>query len=108
MSGIDNIRSGHSLTGPNRREQRTENSASTKTGTTSTSQTKSSKNDAVSISNQSKAISEMQSQLASSPAFDNAKVQAIKEAITNGSYVVDPDKLAENMIKFEKELGGLS
>ncbi|EJH68768.1 negative regulator of flagellin synthesis FlgM [Vibrio cholerae HC-51A1] len=44
--------------------------------------------------------------MASRPSFDSAKVAAIKEAIANGSYVVDPEKLADNMIKFEKELGG--
>ena len=40
------------------------------------------------------------------PSFDSAKVAAIKDAIANGSYVVDPEKLADSMIKFENELGG--
>lgn len=42
--------------------------------------------------------------MASKPAFDAAKVAAIKEAIANGSYRVDPEKLADNMMKFENEL----
>ena len=42
------------------------------------------------------------------PAYDSAKVAAIKEAIANGSYKVDPEKLADNMIKFENELQGKS
>lgn len=105
MAGIDNIRSGHSLTNTSRSNQRADNHSS-ETKTRSSDRT--SISDAVSISSQSKEIGKMHDQLASSPAFDSAKVQAIKEAIANGSYVVDPDKLAENMIKFEKELGGLS
>ncbi|EKM25332.1 flagellar biosynthesis anti-sigma factor FlgM [Vibrio sp. HENC-03] len=46
--------------------------------------------------------------MAASPAYDSAKVAAIKEAIANGSYKVDPEKLADNMIKFENELQGKS
>jgi negative regulator of flagellin synthesis FlgM len=49
----------------------------------------------------------MHNQMVSQPSFDKAKVAAIKEAIANGSYSVDPEKLADNMMKFEKELGGL-
>jgi negative regulator of flagellin synthesis FlgM len=44
--------------------------------------------------------------MAASPAYDTAKVAAIKEAIANGSYKVDPEKLADNMIKLESELQG--
>lgn len=38
--------------------------------------------------------------------FDSVKVVVIKEVIVNGFYVVDFEKLVDNMIKFEKELGG--
>ncbi|RQW63988.1 flagellar biosynthesis anti-sigma factor FlgM [Vibrio viridaestus] len=107
MAGIDNIRSGHSLTNTSRSSQRADNNSSD-SKTQGAERSSSSGKDAVSISSQSKEIGNMHNQMASSPAFDSAKVQAIKEAIANGSYVVDPDKLAENMIKYEKELGGLS
>ena len=50
----------------------------------------------------------MNSQLASQPSFDKAKVDAIKQAIADGSYTVDPEKLAQSIIQFEKELGNLS
>ncbi|GAL33144.1 negative regulator of flagellin synthesis FlgM [Vibrio maritimus] len=49
----------------------------------------------------------MHQQMASQPSFDSAKVAAIKDAIANGSYTVDAEKLADNMMKFEDELGGL-
>jgi len=107
MAGIDNIRSGHSLTNTSRSSQRTDNHTS-EAKTRSKESASLSNDDAVSISSQSKELGSMHNQLTSSPAFDSAKVQAIKEAITNGSYVVDPDKLAENMIKFEKELGDIN
>ncbi|MGR6834712.1 flagellar biosynthesis anti-sigma factor FlgM [Aliivibrio wodanis] len=65
------------------------------------------KMDAVSLSNQGKEIGQMHQQLATEPSFNEDKVAAIKAAIANGSYSVDPERLADNMIKFEDELAGL-
>ncbi len=67
----------------------------------------SAKSDAVSLSNQGKEIGQMHQQLATEPSFNEDKVAAIKAAIANGSYTVDPERLADNMIKFEDELAGL-
>lgn len=106
MAGIDNIRSGNSLTTTNRSPARSESNASS-TSSGSVSQSSTPRSDAVSLSSQSKAMGEMHNEMAASPSFDSAKVAAIKEAIANGSYKVDPEKLADNMIKFENELGGL-
>ncbi|MDE1221128.1 flagellar biosynthesis anti-sigma factor FlgM [Vibrio aestuarianus] len=104
MAGIDNIRSGQTLTTTSRNPARSEsNSSSSSSDTVSRS---SQNQDAVSLSPQGKAAGEMHNKMVSQPSFDNAKVAAIKEAIANGSYKVDPEKLADNMIKFEKELGG--
>jgi len=103
MAGIDNIRSSHSPLNTSRSSAKAEQSKSSDTQTASN--TRSVKQDAVSLSDQGKAIGQMQSQMASKPPFDSAKVQAIKDAIANGSYVVNADKLADNMIRFEKELG---
>ncbi len=106
MAGIDNIRSGQTLTTSTRNTSRTTDNTSS-SGTESAKPSSSAASDAVSLSSQGKAIGEMHNQMASQPAFDKAKVAAIKEAIANGSYSVDPEKLADNMVKFEKELGGL-
>ncbi|EOX3944087.1 flagellar biosynthesis anti-sigma factor FlgM [Vibrio alginolyticus] len=104
MASIDNIRSGQMMT--------TTSSAPARNDSNATSTTESKKapaqQDAVSLSQQSKAVSKLQKDMAASPAYDSAKVAAIKEAITNGSYKVDPEKLADNMIKFENELQGKS
>ncbi|MBY8021807.1 flagellar biosynthesis anti-sigma factor FlgM [Vibrio fluvialis] len=105
MAGIDNIRSGNSLATTNRAPARSESNASSSTSG-SVRQSSGTQHDAVSLSSQSRALGEMHNEMASKPSFDSAKVAAIKEAIANGSYVVDADKLADNMIKFEKELGG--
>ncbi|HHF3198798.1 flagellar biosynthesis anti-sigma factor FlgM [Vibrio sp. CCB-PB317] len=104
MAGIDNIRSGQVMTTTSRAPARNDSNA---TGTTESKKAPA-QQDAVSLSQQSKAVSKLQKDMAASPAYDSAKVAAIKEAITNGSYKVDPEKLADNMIKFENELQGKS
>jgi len=104
MAGIDNIRSGQTLSTTTRSSVRNDNS--TTSGSDSAKKSAVAQ-DAVSLSSQGKAVGEMHNQMVSQPSFDQAKVAAIKEAIANGSYTVDPEKLADNMMKFEKELGGL-
>ncbi len=104
MAGIDNIRSGHSLNTTSRSHARS--NPDIFSSSKSSSQTRGANQDAVSLSNQGKAIGEMHNNMVSTPSFDSAKVAAIKEAIANGSYVVDSEKLADNMMKFEQELGG--
>ncbi|WP_428775397.1 flagellar biosynthesis anti-sigma factor FlgM [Vibrio sp.] len=103
MAGIDNIRPGQTIATSTRSSARSDSSAKS-----SESAPKSqAAHDAVSLSDHGKAMGEMHNQMVSQPSFDKAKVAAIKEAIANGSYTVDPEKLADNMMKFEKELGGL-
>lgn len=104
MAGIDNIRSGQTLSTTTRSSVRNDNST---TSSADSAKKSSVAQDSVSLSSQGKAVGEMHTQMASQPSFDQAKVAAIKEAIANGSYTVNPEKLADNMMKFEKELGGL-
>ncbi|MGF1908034.1 flagellar biosynthesis anti-sigma factor FlgM [Vibrio kasasachensis] len=105
MAGIDNIRSGQTLTTTTRSAPRSSDSSAS--SSTSSAKAPSTPQDAVSLSSAGKAVGEMHNQMVSQPSFDQVKVAAIKEAIANGSYTVDPEKLADNMIKFEQELGGL-
>ncbi|EGQ8217610.1 flagellar biosynthesis anti-sigma factor FlgM [Vibrio parahaemolyticus] len=105
MAGIDNIRSGQMMSTTSRAPARNYSSA---TSSATESKKAPAQQDAVSLSQQSKAVSKLQKDMAASPAYDSAKVAAIKEAIANGSYRVDPEKLADNMIKFENELQGKS
>ncbi|HGF5030755.1 TPA: flagellar biosynthesis anti-sigma factor FlgM [Vibrio parahaemolyticus] len=105
MAGIDNIRSGQMMSTTSRAPARNDSRA---TSSATESKKAPAQQDAVSLSQQSKAVSKLQKDMAASPAYDSAKVAAIKEAIANGSYRVDPEKLADNMIKFENELQGKS
>ncbi|MCD9528612.1 flagellar biosynthesis anti-sigma factor FlgM [Photobacterium carnosum] len=102
MTNINHLRGGQPLN-----TTRTVNH--TKTATTNTPQTTIAEpqHDAVSLSSQGKAVGQIHQQLAAETSFDSAKVAEIKQAIANGSYTIDADKLASNMIKFEGELNGL-
>ncbi|MDP5254260.1 MULTISPECIES: flagellar biosynthesis anti-sigma factor FlgM [unclassified Vibrio] len=103
MAGIDNVRSNQLSTATQRGNSKTEISSTATQNDSKTTATGSGQ-DSVSLSQQSKALNQMQQDLSSQPAFDKAKVASIKEAIANGSYKVDPDKLASNILKFESEL----
>ncbi|MGF1746519.1 flagellar biosynthesis anti-sigma factor FlgM [Vibrio minamisatsumaniensis] len=102
MAGIDTIRSGQTLTTTNRSAVRSNSSSETSRSDVAAKSPAS--KDAVSLSQQGKAIGQLHQDMAAQPSFDSAKVAAIKEAIANGSYTVDPEKLADSMTKFGHEL----
>jgi len=65
----------------------------------------SSRVDTVSLTDTATALQSLQQTLADAPVVDNDRVSALKAAIAEGSYNVDPAELANNMIKFEQQLG---
>ncbi len=101
MPGIDQVRTGatYSTTRNNKADSSSSSSASSSENKV--------RQDSVSVSDQGRAINEMSQQMAADTTFDAAKVAAIKEAIANGSYVVDAEQLANNILKFEQDLAGL-
>lgn len=60
--------------------------------------------DSVSLTPQAKQLSEMQKKDNNAPEVNQKKVEKLKEAIQSGAYKVDPQKLAESIIKFEFDL----
>jgi len=65
------------------------------------------KTDYVSITPQAQELQSVQSKMASLPEIDQKKVAEIKQAISEGRYKIDPEKLAANIASFESELSGL-
>ena len=61
--------------------------------------------DSVSITFQAQQVQGAQSNLSQLPEMDMAKIDAIKLAISEGHYKVDPEKLAKNIANLESELG---
>lgn len=106
MASIDAFRSGQPLTTRNVQNTANGSSSASAQGATHAASAHN-KGDAVSLSSQGKAVGQIHQQLAAEPSFDSVKVEAIKNAIANGSYVVDAEKLAANIMKFEDELRGM-
>ena len=44
--------------------------------------------------------------LASAPAFDSDRVEGIRQAIANGDYPIDAERLADAILSLENELPG--
>lgn len=107
MASIDQLRAGHLMTTSRSANGNTPNAASSTAKNQQSQGIGNSQQDAVSLSSQGKAVGQIHQQLAAEPSFDSAKVAAIKDAIANGAYKVDAEKLASNMLKFEDELRGL-
>ncbi|KDM93026.1 flagellar biosynthesis anti-sigma factor FlgM [Photobacterium galatheae] len=103
MASIDSLRSGQLLA--NLRNSSSTNTNQSRTETRE--ETSHAPRDAVSLSSQARAVGQIHQQLAAEPSIDRNKVEAIKNAISNGSYKVDADRLASNMMRFEDELRGL-
>ncbi|MBE1274687.1 flagellar biosynthesis anti-sigma factor FlgM [Enterovibrio baiacu] len=101
MASIDHLRSGQPINTNRSNQNKTQNTASETGATNDVRQTR---GDAFSMSDESRAIGAMNQQMASEAHFDSAKVAAIKAAIANGSYKVDADRLAANIMKHEDEL----
>ncbi|WP_064605489.1 flagellar biosynthesis anti-sigma factor FlgM [Photobacterium sp. J15] len=107
MASIDQLRSGQPMTTARSSSNSVSGSASGAAKNQQLAASGSGPKDAVSLSSQGKAVGQIHQQLAAEPSFDSAKVAAIKDAISNGEYQIDAEKLASNMLKFEDELRGL-
>jgi negative regulator of flagellin synthesis FlgM len=61
----------------------------------------------VSITSTASLLSQVQSTLASQPAVDQKRVDAISNAISQGTYKVNPEAIANGLIQSERTLGKL-
>jgi len=55
------------------------------------------------ISPESGRLSALESQLAASPEFDSGKVDAIKQAIRDGKFTINPEKIADKLLSSVEE-----
>jgi len=60
--------------------------------------------DEVRLSDQARSLQQLADTVAEQPAFDAQRVAAIRDAIAEGRYHVDPDRLAQNFMDLEHEL----
>ncbi|WP_127476351.1 flagellar biosynthesis anti-sigma factor FlgM [Sulfurivermis fontis] len=60
--------------------------------------------DTVSLTDTAARLRELENSLAKLPVVDSQRVESIQQAIANGSYEIDSGRVAEKMLRFEREL----
>ncbi len=71
--------------------------ASTETGKSSTA-------DTVSLSDNAKQLGKVDNTAISAPVVDTKRVEQVKQAISDGSFNIDAEKVADKLMKFESIL----
>jgi negative regulator of flagellin synthesis FlgM len=61
--------------------------------------------DSVRLTGEAAGLQTLQRELSQAPAIDAARVQAVKDALQNGSYRIDPDAIAGRMLELDRQLG---
>lgn len=61
--------------------------------------------DSVSVTAEASRLLAMEDRLAAMPDVDHERVAAIKQAIADGTYQIDPQRIAEKLIQFEADQG---
>ena len=60
--------------------------------------------DRVSLTGEARQLQDLAAQLASEPVVDSQRVEAVRSAVENGSFTVNPDRIAEKMMSLEQAL----
>lgn len=58
--------------------------------------------DSVQLTDGASRLQQLQSQAGAEPAFDQAKVDRIKQLISDGEYAMDSQKIAERFVELER------
>ncbi|WP_293717052.1 MULTISPECIES: flagellar biosynthesis anti-sigma factor FlgM [unclassified Stenotrophomonas] len=62
--------------------------------------------DSVRLTGEATQLQAVQRELSAAPAIDPARVQAVREALENGSYKINPDAIASRMLDLDQQLQG--
>ncbi|MDX5298662.1 MAG: flagellar biosynthesis anti-sigma factor FlgM [Gammaproteobacteria bacterium] len=62
--------------------------------------------DNVSLSSQVKGLKQMEERLRDQPEVDDSRVENIRKALSDGSFKIDAEKLAQKMLEFDKGIFG--
>jgi negative regulator of flagellin synthesis FlgM len=60
--------------------------------------------DKISLTGQAQQLQELEKQLASQPVVDSQRVEAVRNAVENGSFTVNPERIADKLISLEQAL----
>ncbi|GMQ89057.1 MAG: hypothetical protein BMS9Abin09_0503 [Gammaproteobacteria bacterium] len=74
------------------------NSTSADSGNTGNS------SDRVSLTGEARQLQDLEARLASEPVVDSQRVEAVRSAVENGTYTVNPERIAEKLMSLEEAL----
>lgn len=60
--------------------------------------------DLLDLTGRARELRNLEKDLASEPAFDQARVDALRQSLSDGSYRVDPQRIADKLLAFENQL----
>ena len=63
------------------------------------------KGDTVELTSGAKLLERLEKSLATLPDIDADRVEAVKTAIANGDYTIDAEKIADALIRLDREFG---
>lgn len=61
--------------------------------------------DAVRLTSAATSLKQIESRLGSIPDVDRARVEAVRQRVEAGAYKVDANRIADRLLRFERELG---
>lgn len=99
---INNRFGGLAQTNPNAAERTREESKSPRADATGQQDVQA--RDSVKISDDAAALKALEARLERQESFDDARVKEIRQAIEQGQYPIDNQRLAENFLKLESKL----
>ncbi|NZA27922.1 flagellar biosynthesis anti-sigma factor FlgM [Luteimonas sp. SJ-92] len=62
--------------------------------------------DSLRLTGEAAGLQALQRDLAAAPAIDQGRVDAVREALQNGSYRIDPEAIASRMLDLDRQLDG--
>lgn len=62
--------------------------------------------DSLRLTGEATGLQALQRDLSTRPAVDEARVQAVRDALASGSYRIDPEVIASRMLELDAQLAG--
>ena len=101
---IDNNRVATLITTGSKQGAPVENTQDGKSGTTTGNSSTNSTADSVSLTGEARQMQVLEARIASAPVVDTQRVQAVRSAVENGTFTINPERIADRMINLEQAL----
>jgi len=101
----NNLKPGFNNAGPRDLASNKSTASGSQGSQTATANTQTASEDSVALSSRGQSLNRLEENLANTPDVDSARVDSIKQAIAEGRFEVDAERIAENILNQEDLLG---